>query len=105
MKKEIKSKESPLRYHFQLYVAGKEPNSQRAFEVLKKVGEKYLQGRFTLEVVDVTKNYEVALKNNILLAPTLIIKSPPPERKIIGSLNDMRKFLEILGIPEAEEVL
>lgn len=105
MKKELKNKSNPPRYHFQLYIAGKEANSQKVLEVIKRVGEKYLQGRYTLEVVDVLKNYEEALKNNILLAPTLIIKSPPPETKIVGSLNNIRKFLEILGLPEVGEGL
>lgn len=86
-------------------MAGNEVNSQKALEVIKRVGEKYLQGKYTMEVIDVLKNYEAALKNNILLAPTLIIKSPPPEIKIVGSLHNIRKFLEILGLPGVEEDL
>lgn len=105
MKKELERKNGPPRYYFQLYIAGNEPNSQKALEALKRIGEKYLPGRYTLEVVDVLKNYEAALKNNILLAPTLIIKSPPPEIKIVGSLNSIKKILEILGLPETKEVL
>lgn len=105
MEKKLESKDNPPRYHFQLYIAENEPNSQKALEVIKRVGEKYLRGRYTMEVIDVLKHYRSALANNILLAPTLIIKSPPPEIKIVGSLHNIRKLLEILGLPEAGEDL
>ncbi len=105
MKKDLESKKSPPNYYFLLYIAGNEPNSQNALQILKKVGEKYLQGKYILEVVDVFKDYEAALKNNIFFAPTLVIKSPPPETKVVGSLNNIKRFLEIFRLPVAEEDL
>lgn len=92
-----------LHHHFQLFIAGNEPNSKKALEVIKRLGEIHLQGNYTLEVVDVLKNYQEALKNNIFLAPTLIIKSPLPETRIAGSLSDIRKLHEILGLLKDEE--
>jgi circadian clock protein KaiB len=91
------------RYHFRLFVAGDEPNSHRAKETLKRLCETRLRGNYTLEIVDVLEDYQSAIKNNILLAPTLVIVKPPTKTRIIGSLNDAKKILEVLGLPEAEE--
>lgn len=93
------------RYHFRLFVAGDEPNSRQAREVLQRLGETRLRGNYTLEVVDILKNYQAALEARVLLAPTLEIVSPPTEARIVGSLHDVRKVLEVLGLPETEEDL
>ncbi len=90
------------RYHFRLFVAGDEPNSRQAKEALQRLGETRLGGNYVLEVVDVLANYEAALEAQVLLAPTLVIVSPPSETRIVGSLQDMRKVLQVLGLPERE---
>ena len=91
------------RYHFRLFVAGDEPNSHKAKETLKRLCENRLRGNYTLEIVDVLEDYQSAINNNILLAPTLVIVEPPAKTRIIGSLNDAKKILGVLGLPEAEE--
>lgn len=90
-------------YHFKLFVAGDEPNSRKAKESLTRICGNYLREKYVIEVIDVLKDYKSALENNILLAPTLVIVAPQGETKIIGSLNDERKILEVLGLSEGEE--
>ncbi len=90
-------------YYFKLFVAGDEPNSRKAKESLMRICENYLREKYVIEVIDVHKDYKSALENNILLAPTLVIIAPQGETKIIGSLNDERKILEVLGLSEGEE--
>jgi circadian clock protein KaiB len=102
-KEKDKISDSPRTYHFKLFVAGDEPNSRKAKERLKRFCETRLKGNYKLEVIDVLEDYKSALENNILLAPTLVVGGPKPETKIIGSLDDERKILEVLGISEAEE--
>ena len=104
MKRENDKQPNPQpHYHFRLFVAGDEPNSRRAKESLKRLCENHLRGKYVLEVVDVFEDYKSALENHILLAPTLVIAAPKPETKIIGSLSDERKILEVLGLSEAGE--
>lgn len=90
-------------YHFKLFIAGEELNSRRAKETIKELCETHLKDKYRLEVVDVLEDYQAALENNILLAPTLMIISPKPQVKIIGSLNDTQKVLNALRLKESEE--
>lgn len=107
MKREKKAERlnTPKRYHFRLFVAGDEPNSRQAQETLKRLCASHLQGQYKIEIIDVLKDYKAALAHNVLFAPTLIILSPPPETRIIGSLRDVKKVLGALGLPAAEEAL
>lgn len=90
-------------YHLRLFVAGEEPNSRKAKETIEELCETHLKNKYKVEVVDVLEDYKTALENNIFLAPTLMVISPPPPVKIIGSLNDTRKILDALGLRESEE--
>ncbi len=94
---------TPSYYHLKLFVAGEEPNSRKAKEEIKRLCEAYLKGTYKLEVVDVLEDYQAALENNILLAPTLVVLSPPPQTKIVGSISDIRKVLDVLGLRESKE--
>lgn len=84
-------------------MAGEEPNSRKARETLSRLCETKLKGWATLEVVDILEDFEAAIENNVLVAPTLIISAPEPIATIIGSLQDVNKVLEALGLPEDEE--
>ncbi len=48
------------RYTLVLYVAGQTPKSLAAFSNLKKICESYLQGRYSIEVIDLLKHPELA---------------------------------------------
>ncbi len=78
MKEKIKNKSNiQTHYHLKLFVAGDEPNSYKAKKTIERLCESCLKGNYKLEVVDVLKDYQVALDNNILIAPTLVIVAPP----------------------------
>ncbi len=81
------------KYLLRLYVTGMTPNSIRAIENIKRICKDYLEGRFELEIVDIYKNPELAKESQIIAAPTLIRKLPPPLRRFIGDLSDMEKIL------------
>lgn len=101
---EIKSEEGG-KYCLRLFVAGDEPNSKKAEETLKRLAETRLRGLCTIEVVDVLNDFRAAIENNILVVPTLVVEGPDPPVKIIGSLSDVRKVLDALGLPNEEELL
>jgi circadian clock protein KaiB len=80
-------------WNLRLYVAGQTAKSIRAFENLKKICEEHLAGKYTIEVVDLVVNPQLAKGDQILALPTLVRKLPPPLRKIIGDLSDSEKVL------------
>ena len=81
-----------------LYVAGQTPKSLKAFANLRKICETYLQGKYTIEIVDVMKNPEVGQADQIFAIPTLVRKLPPPLVKIIGDLSNTDKVLVGLNV-------
>lgn len=85
-------------YVLRLYVAGTTPRSARAIANLKSVCEEHLAGRYDLEVIDVYQQPTLAKGEQIIAAPTLIKKLPPPVRKLIGDMSDKEKVLIGLDI-------
>jgi circadian clock protein KaiB len=81
-----------------LYVAGQSPKSLAAFSNLKQICEDHLQGRYTIEVIDVLRHPELAIEQQIIALPTLIRKVPEPMRKIIGDLSNTEKSLVAMDI-------
>jgi circadian clock protein KaiB len=92
------------RWELRLYVAGQSPKSLEAFANLKRICEEHLKGRYTIEVVDLLENPQLAKGDQILAVPTLVRKLPPPIRKIIGTLSEEDRVLVGLNIrPHNEE--
>lgn len=87
--------ESPTenRWDLILYVAGQSPKSLTAYANLKRICESHLEGRYSIEVVDLTVHPELAQQFQIVALPTLIRKLPKPMRKIIGDLSNEEKAL------------
>jgi len=86
-----KSKKEP--YVLRLYVAGLTPRSTKAIANVKEICEKYLQGRYELDVVDIYQQPKLAQGEQIIAAPTLIKKLPLPLRRLIGDMSDTDRFL------------
>ena len=93
--------ESAETYELRLYVAGTSPKSVAAFRNLKALCEEHLQGRYTIEVVDLLENPRLASGDQILAIPTLVRKLPPPIRKIIGDLSNQETVLVGLDLRPA----
>lgn len=85
-------------YELRLYVAGHTAKSATALQNLKKYCEEYLQGQYSIEVIDLLKNPQLAEGDQILAIPTLVKKVPEPVRKIIGDLSNEEKVLVGLDI-------
>ena len=81
------------RYELRLYVAGQTPRSVEAFANLGKICEEHLKGRYSIEVIDLLENPQLARGDQILAIPTLVRKLPEPLRKIIGNLSDTERVL------------
>ncbi len=90
-------------WDLRLYVAGQSEKSLLAFANLKKIAEEHLAGKYRIEVVDVTRNPQLARNDQIVALPTLIRKLPPPMRKIIGDLSKTERVLIGLDIKAAKK--
>ena len=85
-------------WELRLYVAGQTPKSLAAFSNLKRICEQHMEGRYTIEVIDLVQNPQLARKDQILAIPTLVRKLPEPIRKIIGDLSNTEKVLVSLEV-------
>ena len=94
--------ETEKRWRLRLYVAGQSSKSLTAFANLKKICEEHLKGQYSIEVIDLLENPQLAQGDQILAVPTLIRKLPEPMKRIIGDLSNTDKVLVGLDIKPLE---
>src|SRR5512145_1721541 len=93
-----------VKWELRLYVAGQTPKSLTAFANLKKICEQYLQGRYTIQVIDLLENPQLAEGDQIVAIPTLVRSLPEPIKRIIGDLSNTERTLVGLQIrPHPQE--
>ena len=85
-------------YVFRLYVAGDTPKSLAANANLRRICAAHLADRYSIEVVDLATNPELAQSDQILAVPTLVRRLPLPTRRVIGTLADAQKVLDALDL-------
>jgi len=89
------------RYVLRLYVTGTTSQSTRAISNIRKICEEHLQGRYELEVVDISQHPTLAICQQIIAAPTLIKRLPLPLRRFIGDMSRTERILLGLDLREA----
>lgn len=85
-------------YVLRLFITGASPNSIRAVENTKSICEKYLKGRYQLEVIDIHQQPQLAEGEDVIAVPLMIKKAPYPERRMIGDMRDTQRVLKGLGL-------
>jgi len=88
-------------FKFELYVAADSLNSAQAKANLQAICLQYLPGRHEIEIVDVFREPQRALAEDIRMTPTLLKVSPRPARRIIGTLSQTQRVLDTLGLTAA----
>lgn len=89
-------------WELRLYVAGRSAKSIAAFANLKRICEAHLAGRYTIEIVDLLEQPQLAAGDQIVAIPTLVRKLPEPLRKIVGDLRDTERTLVGLQLRPAD---
>lgn len=89
------------RYVLRLYLTGTTTLSARAVVNIRRICDEHLQGRYDLEVVDITQHPTLAEGEQIIAAPTLIKKLPLPLRRFIGDMSQTDRLLLGLDLREA----
>jgi circadian clock protein KaiB len=90
--------ETEERWDLRLYVAGQTEKSIRAIRNLHRICAEHLQGRFSIEVIDLLERPQLAEGDQILAIPTLVRRLPEPIKKIIGDLSNEERVLVGLDI-------
>ncbi len=85
-------------FRFRLFVAGDTLNSAQAVQNLTKLCVKYLAKRHEIEIIDVLQEPKRALKDGVLMTPTLVRLQPGPPKKIVGTLSKTDTVLQALGL-------
>ena len=89
-------------WDLRLYVAGHTEKSVRAINNLKRICKEHLEGRYTIEVIDLTEKPQLAAGDQIVALPTLVRRLPEPIKKILGDLSDQERVLVGLDVrPQA----
>ena len=88
-------------YALRLYVAGSTPQSARALGNIRRICEQHLAGRYELEVIDILQHPQLAQRERVIAAPTLIRMLPLPERRFIGCMSETERILVGLDIAPA----
>jgi circadian clock protein KaiB len=81
----------PGHYRLRLFVAGNGSNSTLALANLRRLCQEHLKDRHTIETIDVVKDFEAAVRDNILVTPALVLVTPLPRVTILGNLGDAQK--------------
>lgn len=97
------SEHDSARYVLRLYVTGTTRNSERAIVNIRKICEEHLQGRYDLEIVDISQHPMLAEGEQIIAAPTLIKKLPLPLRRFIGDMSQTERILLGLDLRKTTE--
>ena len=86
--------------HLRLYVAGHSELSERATVNARALCDELGDG-CELEIVDVIARPEIAAEDGVVTTPTLVRRTPSPERRLIGDLSDRTLIAQRLGLASA----
>jgi circadian clock protein KaiB len=96
--KRSRNKDKTRIYVLRLFITGLSPRSRLSIENVRNICERYLRGRYKLEVVDIYQDPEAAKSAQIITAPTLIKKLPLPLRRLVGDMTRTEQVLAGLDI-------
>mgnify|MGYP001045521033 CR=1 FL=1 len=92
-------KHTSVNYELRLYIADSEFNSRRAVELLQKFCGQYLKENCSLTIIDVFQDYQSALRDRVLVAPTLVWLRKGTPAFLMGSF-EWQDLLNFFGLSE-----
>lgn len=87
-----------MKYRFTLFVSGAAASAERATSVTTALCERLADAVCEIEVVDVDGDPEAARASEISVVPTLILRHPAPERRVLGELRDPESLVRVLQL-------
>ena len=95
------SQDNRPKYRMVLFVADNEMNSREARTNVEEICRQHLHGGYEVEVVDVLDDYRRALENRVLITPTLLVLSPAPSVRIVGTMTNAYTVLSAMRVQAA----
>ncbi|MEM9450386.1 MAG: circadian clock KaiB family protein [Cyanobacteria bacterium P01_E01_bin.6] len=83
-------------YVLRLFLSGYGAGNEQTLQRLHRFLETSLNHPYTLKVIDVYKNPELAEADHISATPTLVKAWPPPVKKLVGDFQDASALLGLL---------
>ncbi len=74
----------------------------RAMANLEAMCREFLPDGCKLEIIDILREPQRGLGDNIMVTPTLIKLAPQPVRRIFGDLSNRGRLLDALGLTGLE---
>ena len=81
-----------------LFIVGNSPKSSKLVASFRSLLDEICAGDYTLEVIDVLANSDLAEQESILATPTIVRNHPAPALRVIGDMTDPLKVLDLLGL-------
>jgi circadian clock protein KaiB len=81
----------------QLFLAGDSVQTRMVLERVEKLAASAFQPPYRIEVINVFEQPELADLANILVTPTLLIRTGTSERRLVGDLSDAAKLQLVLS--------
>lgn len=81
---------------FRLYISGHNHKTDTSISSLKKYLDMKFDGNYSLDVINVLAVPERAEIDNVIVTPTMIKVNPKPEKRLIGDIRAIQKFMELL---------
>lgn len=91
--------ENPASYTLRLYISGHSTATAQTLKTLHGLLPRCLVAPYNLKVVDVTRQPELAERDQVTATPTLVRVSPPPLRRLVGKLDDLATLQWLLEEP------
>ena len=86
------------KYLLRLYITGNSVRSQQAIANVCRICQEELSDQYSVEIIDVLEQPQMAEEEKIMVTPTLIKQLPPPLQRIIGDMSNTQKVLFGLDI-------
>ena len=86
------------KWNLRLYVAGQTPKSVMALANLKRICDEHMHGKYSVEIIDLMENPQLARRDQIVAIPTLVRELPSPLKRIIGDLSNTERVLVGLDV-------
>lgn len=83
-------------FEFKLYIAGQTTNSANAVRNVKTFLDHRLRDHYSLVIVDILEDPQMAEKDKIIISPTLVKILPLPTKRVIGDLSDEKRLADLL---------
>lgn len=94
------------RIELRLFVSGNTETGMRAIDNLKAACSHPSVTRsheIDIDIIHVDESPRVAEQESVMVTPTLLKKSPPPARRLVGDLSNNRDIFVTLDIEPPEE--